>query len=70
MTKRHLPARASVPAPGELCNPSSETIEAKFCTASIDQVCEEKLTVMQYQCDACGGLSSDAEHLCNPKKIH
>lgn len=60
----------SAPTPGELCNPSSDTIEAMFCAASTDQVCEEKLTAMQYKCDSCGGLSPAAEHFCNPKKIH
>lgn len=61
---------ASAPAPGELCNPSTDTVEAKFCATSTDQVCEEKLTTMQFKCDSCGGLSPDEEHLCSPRKIN
>lgn len=61
---------ASAPTPGELCNPSSETVEATFCTTSTGPVCEEKLKSVHYTCASCGGLSPDAEHLCSPRKIH
>lgn len=61
---------ASAPTPSELCNPTSDTVEAKFCATSTDPVCDDQLSAMQYKCIACGGLSPDAEHLCNPRKIH
>ncbi|EKD38777.1 MAG: hypothetical protein ACD_75C00612G0004 [uncultured bacterium] len=52
-----------------LCNPTSEELDSKFCGAPAVQVCEDKLMSMQYSCDACGSVSADPEHLCNPSKI-
>ena len=54
-----------------LCNPASDSAEpaSKFCGASPEQVCEEKLTAMKYACDNCGSVSADAEHLCSPSLI-
>ena len=53
----------------DLCNPTSEKLDTRFCGASSIQICDGKLPSMQYSCDACGSVSADAEHLCNPSKI-
>jgi len=52
-----------------LCSPASEEFESKFCGASTDQVCDDKLKEMKFKCDSCGSVSADAEHLCNPSQI-
>lgn len=52
-----------------LCNPSSDELDTRFCGASSIHVCESQLPSMQYTCDACGSVSADAEHLCNPSRI-
>lgn len=57
---------ASAETAGNLCNPSTEEYESKFCGTSSEQVCDDKLETMKFQCDSCGSLSADAEHLCNP----
>ena len=61
----------TAPMSSKLCNPTSEEVdsESKFCGTSADQVCQDQLKTMKYSCDACGSLSVDAEHLCNPSQI-
>ncbi|MBM9614260.1 hypothetical protein JWJ90_08150 [Desulfobulbus rhabdoformis] len=53
----------------QLCNPTSEELDANFCATATDQVCEERRPDMQYSCEACGGMAPDAEHLCKPVKV-
>ena len=53
----------------QLCNPTSEPLDANFCATAIDEVCEERRLDMHFACEACGGLSPDADHLCKPIKV-
>ena len=53
----------------DLCNPTNDSVEAKFCATSTDKVCEEKVPAMHFTCDSCGGMSPDAAHLCNPREL-
>ena len=53
----------------ELCNPTGEQLDTRFCGSSSVQICEGQLPSMQYACDACGSVSEDPEHLCNPSRI-
>ena len=54
--------------PSSLCNPT-DVIADNLCGISAHMVCEDKLTTMKYSCAACGRLSADAEHLCDPDLI-
>jgi len=60
---------ASAENSSNLCSPTTEEHESKFCGTTSDQVCEDKIGTMKYQCDSCGSVSADAEHLCNPSQI-
>jgi len=60
---------ATADTSSSLCKPTSGEFESKFCGAPAEQVCEEKIKTMKYSCDACGSVSADAEHLCNPSLI-
>lgn len=53
----------------ELCNPTSDILDANFCATATDVVCEEHRDEMQYTCTSCGGMAGDAEHLCMPVRI-
>lgn len=55
--------------PSQLCNPTSDELDANFCATATDVVCDEKRIDMQYTCESCGGMSPDAEHLCKPIKV-
>lgn len=53
----------------ELCNPTSERLDANFCATATEAVCDDRRDEMHYTCSSCGGLSPDAEHLCKPIRI-
>jgi hypothetical protein len=51
-----------------LSRPTTEEHESKFCGAPADQVCDDKRETMRFQCDSCGRVSANAEHLCSPSE--
>ena len=53
----------------DLCNPTSEKLDNRFCGASSVEICDGKLSSMKYSCDACGSVSADADRLCNPTEV-
>jgi hypothetical protein len=53
----------------ELCNPTSDQLDANFCATAIDEVCDQRRPDMHFTCRLCGGQSSDGEHLCKPIRI-
>ena len=53
----------------ELCNPTIDLLDANFCATATDEVCDERRGDMHFTCTSCGGMSPDAEHLCQPIRI-
>jgi hypothetical protein len=53
----------------ELCNPTSDQLDANFCATATEEVCDEHRGDMHFTCTSCGGMSPDAEHLCQPIRI-
>lgn len=63
---------AEADKPGHLCNPSSESLDCKFCgeqNVTAAHVCKSKLTAMKFSCESCGRLAMDSSHLCKPAEI-
>ncbi len=52
-----------------LCHPTDEALNSKFCGAPAVEVCKKKTTLMKYSCDACGSVSAKPENLCIPHEI-
>jgi hypothetical protein len=58
--------------PGHLCSPCNDRKKCRFCGApDVDarHVCKRKLDALQYVCDGCGRVATDAELLCKPVAI-
>lgn len=53
----------------ELCNPTSEHLDANFCATAVDVVCDDHRDEMHFICSSCGGMAPDDEHLCTPMRI-
>ena len=60
---------ASAEEISNLCNPTGEEFDEKFCGAPALQVCEDKMDSMKFSCDACGSVSAEETYLCNPSPI-
>jgi hypothetical protein len=54
---------------GNLCRPSTEQLDEKFCGFNALQVCDQKRSAMKFKCDACLSVSAEPHNLCSPRKI-
>lgn len=60
---------ASAENSSNLCKPTSEKLNNKFCSAPAARICNSKLVAMKYTCDDCGSFSANPETLCSPSQI-
>lgn len=52
-----------------LCRPSAEQGDEKFCGSNALDVCDKKIVSMKFTCDACLSVSADPDKLCSPRKM-
>lgn len=59
-------------APDHLCDPCGDAEKCSFCGApdqDATQMCQDKLSAMEFSCDGCGRMAMEEKHLCSPSPI-
>lgn len=53
----------------DLCRPVDDELEENFCGDNALGVCDDNISSMKYNFEACNSVSANPENLCNTGKL-